>query len=480
MSELLSKNIFNEEEINNSKRIFSEYSGSVANNNLLFREGYKAVYDKDYSFLSLKRSRLLKCQCNAANFEASALTGSDFQNTDFLNCKLSNATLDYCTFFKCNFYDEENNYPIIGANLGNSSFISCKLDNISIDKSTVSNVLFEHCTFNKCSINFSSFENTMFYNCVIKKMEFRNLNLEFVEFSNCKFENVILSFAQVPYTFGLLNYIKDCSDSVWITSAGNRKKISVKEYFEQLPGIIPYYISEQEYFPVANIYIALGEYERAFNAVQAGIQKASLEKNFRMLKYLCKLSVISGWCKRQRLIQLYNTINDINRFEPLSEYQRHNYFLHLGDFRKILLFNDNDKTTLHFNMQTNILPEETEKVALLIGSIDKIINSVEDPNIINTIELRHESPYEFLILVIGAAYLLKIIAQGLHYICTSAKDLQEIILNCQQIKMNNQEISMNQAKIAKMNHASEETKDSLAGQNISINGNFYFTNYQSK
>ena len=466
----------NDTEIAQGKHLLIKHAGKAANNNLMFQKAYKAIYSDDYSFFSLKRSRLTHCICDHADFTATSFSGSTFQETQFQNCNFCNASLDFCLFYKCSLESDNEKYGIISANLGNSNIIESRINNLSVLKSTVSNVLFEDTIFQGVKIKYSSFENSVFRNCRFENMELRNLNLEYVEFIAPQFDNVVVPFAQIPYIFGLLPHMQDDNDLLWISST-NEGRITVKEYFSLLPLLVPYYLSEQEYFPAANIYIALHEYEKAFEAIMNGMKKASFEKNFRMLKYFCKLAITSGWCNREKIKQLYSFIYNINNFEPMIEYERHNYYTHLGEFRKILLFHDDTLPTLHMHIHTNILPHESEKVSFLVQTLDQILDTVKNDDVVSSIELHHESPYELVFVVLGAFWILKTAAKGLSAICEPVKDIQEVIMNKQQIKLNQQEIEMNQKKIEKMNHIAEESRKELEFRNISVQGNIYFTNY---
>lgn len=467
----------NNVEITQGKQLLIKHAGHAANNNSFFQKAYQANYSDDYSFLSLKRSRLLDCVCDHADFTASAFSGSVFQETLFRDCNFKNASIDFCLFYKCCLEAENDENGIINTNWGNSNIIESQISNLSILQSTVSNVLFEDSTFHKAKIEYSTFENSVFRNCKFEKMELRNLNLEYVEFINPSFDDVVLPYAQIPYIFGILLYMRDSNDSLWISSTSDNK-ISVDEYFSLLPSMVPYYLSEQEYFPAANIYIVLNEYEKAFETIMNGMKKAGYEKNFRMLKYFCKLAIKSGWCNRKKIKQLYAFIYDINNFEPMIEYERHNYYMHLGEFRKILLFHNDTLPTLHMHIHTNILPHETEKVSFLVHTLDQILDTVKNDDVISSVELHHESPYDLILIVIGAFLVLQTAAKGLSLICEPVKDIQEIIMNQQQIKLNQQEIQLNLEKINKMNHIAEESRKSLESQNIFLEGNIYFTNFQ--
>ena len=465
---------YNQEDVEISKSIIRKYSDTAANNNFLFQKAYKTTYSQDYSYLSLKRSNLIECQCKNAHFKSSTLTGSTFQHTLFYNCDFLNASLDFCLFYNCDFF---SNNQIVGANFSNTNVINSSLSNILFDKTTVSNTLFEGTTIDHCTINYSSFENSTFNNCYFKNMELRNLNLEFVEFRSCKFVAVTLPFSQVPYTFGLLECLENYKNNIWISSKEEQGKMTIENYIKILPQLIPYYIYIQEYFPATNIYIFFKEYDKAFNTLMNGVQKACMEKDFRMLKYFCKLAINSGWCDRKNIKKLYNFINEIKNFEPMTEYEQHNYYLHLGDFRKILFFGDETLPTLYFHLQTNINSGEEEKLIAIVRGIDNIINAFDSDKIFYSIELHHESPYDLLVMAAGIYIILKLIAEGIHCLCIPIKDMQELKLNQQKILLNEQEVVINKEKIDKIKKAATETKETMSINEISVQGQFYFTNY---
>lgn len=482
MEKKLTKLIFSVEDTENAKNMLMKYAGGIANDNTLFKKAIGVTYDKDYSYLSMKRSQLQNCKCIDAIFKSTALTGSNFLNTVFQNCYFPNVSMDFCLFYDCDLISKKEDCSIINANLGNTNIVMSRMKNLHIKTSTITNSLFDKSTFDACKIEYSSFENTIFHHCTFKRMELRNLNLEFTEFIEPSFCDVVLPFAQIPYAFGLLNSLKEHPQDVWISSEGNADKISVESYFEILPKIIPYYLETEEYFPLVNIYIALKEYANAFAAMKQGVQKASIEKNFRMLKYFCKLAVYDArWCNQVQRQMLCDFIYDINNFQPMTEYQCHNYYLHLGEFRKILLFEDNTKTTLYFQMHTNILPEEKQKLVTLLAGIDKIIDST-DEKLISSIELKHNSPYTILITILGVLAILELVAKGLSSVCTVVKDIQEIIVNNQQITMNKQQIKLNeqqlllnQKQIDELMSTSENIKKEMIQQNIILKGDYYFT-----
>lgn len=471
-----------EDALQDSLEILSKHTDE-ANNGRAFLKGTHARYSGDYSKLSMKRSFLKDCACEDADFDSVAFTGSQFQEVTFSGCNFANASIDFTLFYRCKLASDTGKTELLNSNLTNSNIISCTLAEVDVCKSVLSNSLFKNTTFSKCSIQYSTFENTSFHHCRFVDMELRDLNLDFSEFLYPTFENVVLPFSQVPYTFGLLQSLREAGRNIWISSKQNNGKISVSQYFDLLPDCINRYISQREYFPLANIYIAQGKHNMAFQAILSGIKKAGYEKDFRMLKYFCKLARLSSSCNQEALHLLYDYIYDYRHFEPMEPFEMRNYFLYLGEIRNILIADNSNSPTLYFRIQSNICPEEKDSLTLLLESIDQLIGGVPDQPIVNKVELRHNSPYEILIIAIGALAALKLLAEGLSTLCKPIKDFkdiqilnQTIKLNQQKLELGQQQLQLNKAKLQEIEKTAEKKRIILAKNNISLDSSYYFIN----
>jgi len=455
----------------------------AANNNIRFLKAAYAHYTGDYSRCSLKRSALKKCHCENVNFNSATFTGSQFQGVVFEGCDFSNAAADFSLFYDCKFLSGKNTTLLLNSNFSNASIINSSLSGLSIHKSVVSNALFKDTSFSACSIQYSSFENVSFYGCRFSNMELRNLNLDFAEFSHTAFENVILPFSQIPYTFGLLQSLKSAGNSLWVSSKQSKGKISIRQYFELFPALIQYYISRQEYFPLANIYIAQNNYDMAFQAIMCGIQKAGYEKDFRMLKYFCKLARLSGWCSREALNSLYDYIYDYRHFEPMEPFERRNYYLNLGEIRDILIVDNPDMPALYFRFQSNILPDDKENLTSLLNTIDQTIGEIPGHPISHKIELRHESPYDILVVAVGTIVALAYLADLFNILCKPVGALmdlkikqQTIRLNDQKLKLGEQDILISEAKLQELEESAQRRRAQLSKSGILLDGSGYFIN----
>lgn len=471
-----------EDALQGSLEILSKHTDE-ANNGRVFFKGTHARYSGDYSKLSMKRSFLKDCTCENADFDSVAFTGSQFQEVTFTDCNFANASIDFSLFYRCKLSSDTGRTELLNCNLTNSNIISCTLSGIAVCQSVLSNSLFKDTTFSKCSIQYSTFENTLFHHCHFVNMELRDLNLDFSEFLHPTFENVVLPFSQIPYSFGLLQSLCETSQNIWVSSKQNDGKISVSQYLDLLPNYINHYISQREYFPLANIYIAQGKHDMAFQAILNGIKKAGYEKDFRMLKHFCKLARLSGSCNQEALNLLYDYIYDYQHFEPMEPFEMRNYFLYLGEIRNILIADNSNSPTLYFRIQSSIRPEEKNNLTLLLESIDQLIEDAQDQPIMNKVELRHSSPYEILIIAIGALAALKLLAEGLSAMCKPIKDFkdiqilnQTIKLNQQKLELGQQQIQLNKAKLQEIEKTAEKKRIILAKSNISLDGSYYFIN----
>lgn len=469
-----------EETLRNCSQVLSNHT-DAANNGTAFLKGIRALYSGDYSGLSLKRSLLKDCKCESANFNSAAFTGSQFQGVTFTNCNFANAAVDFSLLYGCKILSDEGEIALLNSNFSNTNLISCILSDVAIHKSVLSNSLFKDTTFSKCSIQYSSFENTTFQHCHFFNMELCDLNLDFSEFLYSSFENVILPFSQIPYTFGLLQTLRELRQEIWVSSK-KYGKISLGEYFDLFPQLICYYIAQREYFPLANIYMAQNHYDMAYQAILSGIKKSGFEKDFRMLKYFCKLARLSGQYDQKAMNLLYDYIYDHRHFEPMKPFEQRNYYFYLGEIRNILLVDDSNSPTLYFRIQSNILPDDKENLVLLLQSVDLIVKDMPSPIVYKT-ELRHSSPYEILIVAIGALMVLKLLAECLSSICKPVKDIQDIHINNQTIKLNQQklelekqELLINNAKLQELEKATEKRRLILSESNISLESSHYYLN----
>lgn len=380
---------------------------NACNNNKIFEVAIGATYSGDYTRKSLKRSNLTRCNFINANFTRVAATGSKFLKSDFLNCIISGANFQYCDFSGSSIKTENKEIILDGSNFSESIFSDSKLLDLSIVACSFSQVLFYNSIIKNCEIKSTTFENSTFINCKFENLELRNLNLEFTEFKNVKMKNVVLPFSQMPYTFGGLTYLFDTNDTVYLSSKINQdKKITVNEYKKSLNHLEKYYLSINEFFPLTNIYLAQKKLDYAYQSIVNGLVYSVQTKDFRMLKFFCRLASISDCFSSTQLHELYNKIHEIIPAEHLDVNELHNYEIHIGEIRTLLLNNKANKLTAQISLKTNIENQNSIDLGYLIKILNETIRLSDNDLKWDLIEIRHNSPYELFLQVSSSDYTL--------------------------------------------------------------------------
>lgn len=407
----------------------SGYSMPIYSSVLKNASGIKIPFD--FVEEDVRRSDITDCKVYGSDFSRAVFADSRCFETEFKNITLKHTNVEYCNFDSCDFIDENKSKPYIGTNFSFSNFINCQFDGIEIKNSTLDSVSFDNSRFENTRIYMSTVENTKFQNCLFYNVQLCDLNLCFSEFEQVHMQNVSLPFYQLPYVFGGMHYFLHTDDNVYIGPDEPGGSILRPEQYRQLlPDIVTYFKKYNEYFPVANIYMACEEYQLAFETIIHGIEMASHRKDFRMLKFLCKLAADTHMFTYKQLQSLYDRIYDAATFGYMTDYEKKSYFIHLGTIRKLLLFNDAQRATLEFRMLTNIENSDSERLGIFIAQIENIFSIFQDQNIIYNIEMKHQCPWEVIYVVIGAMPQIQCILNSLLAVLAPTGNVLSFINTC--------------------------------------------------
>lgn len=334
------------------------------------------VCRRNFSDKSLNHTRLLNSTVTGTNFYNAALTGSYFQNCEFRNCNMNMSDFEYCEFYRCCFKSKKD---IIGS-FNESNFIETEFYDITFSSCSFSGAFFENCKFVNTKMEFTTFENALFRNCEFKDINMSVLNLDYVEFENPRMDNVILPMEQIPHSIGILEYSINTADAIRVGSDSN-VELSIEEYWnEVIPLLKEEYHYTKEYFPLANIYLAQKEYEKAIQVLHYGLENAVSNRDFRMLKFYCKL-IKTANCFESHI--LHNFYHSICRLSP-NPYRSENssllrgYIRNIGEIKNIL-FDSTKKPTLHMALLTNLSAKQNEHTGKLISWLFNITKMGEFP-----------------------------------------------------------------------------------------------------
>ena len=388
--------LFSNEQIQKSKELLKRLlSDRDVNNDILFHPFCNATITKDFTGNSLKRMNVVNTYFADCKFNGVAATGSKFSTASFQHCDFSGSNFQFCQFNKVKFKEFS---MIRNANFSHSVFVECEFCDITMIESTLYDCHFENCSFSKSTIKTNTLENTVMRGCSIRNVDLSHTNLEYMKFDKIEMKEVTLPPYQVPYIIGAPVYLKNTDDEVYIyTDTGN---ISIKKYCNMFNDIAAYFYDRKNYFPLANILIAEGKYLDAFEYIQLGVQEACDYFDFRMIKHYCKLACSNSNFTSHQLKDLYDLVTNLSYDNTWDINTLHFYMINIGEIRELLLNNSESKQRVEFIVKTNIDKDDSLAINLLYNQINNIIKENCSVSHVDSIELRHNSPYELLITCI--------------------------------------------------------------------------------
>ncbi len=340
--------------------------GYTRKNGRLSELSNKVVSRRKFSNKTLNGTRLLNSQVTSTSFDNAALTGSYFYNCRFRNCIMDMADFEYCEFYECILTSKYK----VSASFNESNFINTEFTDITFESCSFSGALFENCLFENVKIEFTTFENSIFRNCSFKSMDMKVLNFDYVEVDNPKMDQVILPIEQIPKSIGFLDYCQNTADNITFGSDSG-VILTKEEYWNQvIPLLEEEYAYTKSYFPLANIYITKKEYEKAIKILHEGLEDAVVNRDFRMLKFYCKLIKSSHCFDSHELHSFYHSICRLSPHPGNGENTSllRGYVRNIGEIKNIL-FGSTKKPVLHMAFLTNLSSRDKNPLGKLISWI---------------------------------------------------------------------------------------------------------------
>lgn len=404
----------------------------------LFQQFYNTKVSFNFKRKDLKRVNVKNTTFNNCSFESAAGTGSKFLNTEFSKCNFAGSNFQDCYFNACKF----NNKTLIkGANFSNGVFVKCVFENIIIQKSTFFDCRFENCEFDSCEIYSDTTESSVLYNCRINNTNLAHLNIEYMQVKNVCLNDVTLPPYQVAYIIGAPTALLYHSEKIYIYT--DEGIISCEKYCNLYEDLCMYYLDQKEYFPLANLLIALNRYGEAYEYIKLGIEKSCDYFDFRMLKHLCRLACFSEVFDSQQLKYLYTLITQLSYTSNWDLNTLHSYMLHIGTIREILLNSSHDdKQCVEVLIKTDIHKDDLDLINELYNEINVIIREKCSAQHIDFIELRHNSPYELLVTCIDLLPDILTFLSTLYGVLSVGNKFVDIYKNVEETRRISQENSL--------------------------------------
>lgn len=388
--------LFSKEQINKAKyKLNKNLSDKGVLNDSTFQGGINTKITKDFTRKALKTINVADICFAKSKFIGSAGTGSKFTNTIFEKCDFTGSNFQYCQF-KNVIFDKQT--IIKGANFSHSVFIGCHFNNITIIESTLYDCYFERCKFSDSTIRTDTLENSTIQNSSIENVDLSHINLEYMKFDKLTMNNVILPPYQIPYIIGATNYLKTTKDEIFVYT--DNGCISKTEYLSLYQDLAAYFYEKEKYFPLANLLIASDKHDDAYRCICLGLEEACDYFDFRMIKHYCRLACSNMHFTNWQLKSLFNYVSDLSYNDSWDINTLHFYMINIGEIKELLLNNSENKERVDFIVKTNIDKNDLVSVNELYNHINKIIRDNCSTNHIDSIELRHNSPYELYITCI--------------------------------------------------------------------------------
>lgn len=390
---------------------------------------YGMRYTEPFQKLRIQNSNFENCTFRAA-FERTNLSGSRLNNCTFEKIEIANSNFQYSNLKNCEIKD---------CTIEGSNFADCYLDNVSYSNNLFVGNNFSYTHFNKCNISggellSTSLEFSIFTDSTFRDLRLANLSMEYSEFDNVHMNNVILPFAQLPFIFNGLDYILNTNDKIAISAnMKDCKSISVEEYVETFNDWKIFLFKKSLYFPLSNILLAEGNKEEALECILCGVIMTICNSDYRTLKYLCKLAAAHPCVSKSDCLKVYRRIKELIDSNLLNNEQYYNYMIHMQDIKNILVENPKCNPQLSVSLQTNILPEERKKLMYIVEFLDSIITKEYFGIDSKTISMKHNSPYEILLIVIGSIFILKEVTELIKTIISGIKVTTEDIISIRSI-----------------------------------------------
>lgn len=328
----------------------------------------------------------------------------DFKNVVFEGAQLNQAGFAGSTFSECFF---KSSTEMMGVNFSGCNFINCTFDSVEcfaiFSKSKFTHTIFKNCKLNDCNFEDAYFNDTDFNNCHITSANWENSNLYAANFNSCKlsrlnfeyaifgkvhFCDTIIPFQTIPFIFGGPEYILSTKDNVMIKSLVHN--MTVQEYREYLDISLEFFIKTNNWFPAANILLALNYDDQAYHLILEGSKELIHMQKFRTLRNLIILSNKSVALSYDNKAHLFQELNQmVQSLEDDDNIDSYDKRMYISSIRSSLL--PTECGVQYYTIKTNIDQDNTVALNSIYGIIEIVASKIV--NAPHKITISHNSPF---------------------------------------------------------------------------------------
>lgn len=278
-----------------------------------------------------------------------------------------------------------------GCSFRQSIFVNCTFTNVSFDSCFMPEAIFEGVQFIDCKFTSVQWEEAVFRHTTFENCMFKGLNFEFCQWVESHFLDVRLPLPTIPYIINGVSYIKQTADHFSISSARHPNGIMTKEeYLTLLPDLENFYRGTQNYFPLANILIALEKHDEAYTAILHGIKTAIRLHSYRTIKNFCVLMNTMSNLSQSHYTQTYKILQQEIESLSMNPVEYYTVVQYLGEARRLLIEKQSG-TSVEITIKTQIPASDYQCLGYLLKTLDDLTEDYEENF---RFEVRHFSPFE--------------------------------------------------------------------------------------
>lgn len=463
------------EQYNEALNLISNYTKSNFFKRL---HGQKYIVGADIkdnlSKRNLRRSFIEDSKIIENNLHRTGFAGTSFVNTLLLNNIIKNTNFHSCRFSESKIiYDKRE--TISSSGFHKSLFVSSTLKKIDFRSCGFTDTFFDRCEIIDCNFKGSSFDNATIKDCKIINTDFSGINLDYLYLENVSLENVVFPMTSINNVIGGLDSIYENRYNCTIfANATEKQQITVSEYLDLLPALKDFYIYNEEYFALANIFCFEKNLQCATTSIIEGIRRCIITKNFRLLTYFCKIVYVNSIFDSKNKKRLFEILMNFINITPLSEAEKYNFNIYQGQIKEYLFTSKGKLTSVELSFKTDIEFGEDSKIMSMFNVIHSLVKS----NYNYSIKLNRNSPYEFTIYLTENIVNISIFIVSAYFIFDKSINIVgktfETLIQCAKLKNLILDNKLKEHELENIVNNVESNRVKLDSTNINVNS----INYQ--
>lgn len=384
---------FSKTELNTAEQILEKFgSQRFASEDYYYNVVYKKKFDGSKDDINFRKLKHLECTFNNMTFNGTDGISSLLFDCTLTGCEFNNAGLDMSDFTQTRFMPSEKNTKINNSSFTDSNFMDSLFYKVQAEGCSFQNSTFEDAKIDNCNFNCCNFENSKFKNTCFNEVDLTTVCIDFAEFDNVTVHDTKFSIWGILWSFGGLQIIKKYENDVKLGLPNSIEYMTGSDFLNQLEQIEAHFYYKKDFFSLANINIYLGKQENAFFYIKNGLLYNLQIKNFRMIKYLCKLASNNYFFSKKQLSQLYYALQSSEVLRCMTSFEYKVYMNEMYGIKKLLIDNPFGQPQIVIRISTDINDNEYDLLSELLRYLEKATSEYAALSS-HYLTLRHNSPY---------------------------------------------------------------------------------------